>query len=113
MCTTGCSKFSAVYQNEKVALTPHEKDVKFDVNYQNHYLQKNTCIFSSNSVLLKFSAVYQNEKVAQFDTKNRPKWHQSMVLYSYGRDQNISWPLLVSLKTYDGLKVSKITILLQ
>ena len=54
MCTTGCSKFSAVYQNEKVALTPHEEDVKFDVNYQNHYLQKNTCIISSNIVLLNF-----------------------------------------------------------
>ena len=51
--------------------------------------------------------------VLDFDPKNRPKWHQSMVLYSYGRDQNISWPLLVSLKTYDGLKVSKMTILLQ
>ena len=55
MCTTGCLKFSAVlYQNEKVALTPHEEDVKFDVKYRNHYLQKNTCIISSNSVLLNF-----------------------------------------------------------
>ena len=43
--------------------TPHEENVKFDVNYQNHYLQKNTCIISSNSVLLieKYAENLQNK----------------------------------------------------
>ena len=50
---------------------------------------------------------------SESDQKNCRNWHQSMLLYSYERGQNISWPFFAKIKRYAGSKVTKLTILLQ